>query len=315
MSSSRSPRAPRRAPHIRKPWYKRTATRLGAGAGVVGIGVATSLATGVAQKVLGVDASPSPSPAASASVAPQRNVPLVSAAATVVEDLDQDIWIADRPVTLSPAQSLKINDDKVQGAQQGRPDDYLSDMTALGAVKSTGVALDLNLSTQAAGQVRINRIRVESQCRAPLAGTIFYSPPAGPAEAIGKIGFNLDDPAPTAREMIDRDGGQVFGEDFFTNKVQYLKRDDGFAYHVVVQAQKHYCEFRLKIDASLGGASQTVTVDDHGRPFRVSGLICAPTGDVCPKFSAYGRAYAGGVVNPNGKGNWIPKDPRTYDGL
>jgi hypothetical protein len=233
----------------------------------------------------------------------------------VVEDPDQDIWIAERPVTLSLAQSLKINNDKQKGARQGSLDGYLGDMTALGAVKSTSVALDLNLSTQAAGQVRIDRIRVESQCRAPLAGTIFYSPPAGPAEAIGKIGFDLDDPAPTARQMIDNDGGQVFGEDFFTNKVQYLKRDDGFAYRVVVRSQKRYCEFRLKIDASVRGSSQTITVDDKGRPFRVSGLICAQTGDVlCPKFSAYGKAYAGGVADPNGKGRWIPRDPKTYDG-
>ena len=305
-------------PHAPVPWYKRTVTRVSAGSGVVAIGVATSLATGVAQRAVGMDppSSPAPAPTRSESAAPLRGVPLVSATAKVVEDPDQDIWIAERPVTLSAAQSRKIDDGKLAGSRQGDLAGYLRDMTALGAVKSTSVGLDLNLSTQAAGQVRIDRIRIDSQCRAPLAGTVFYSPPAGPAEAIGKIGFNLDDPAPTARQMIDKDGGQVFGADFFTNKVQYLMKDDGFAYHVVARTLKHYCEFRLKIDATANGASQTITVDDNGRPFRVSGLICAPTGMVpCPKFSAYAKAYAGGVANPNGRGNWIPKDPKSYDGL
>jgi hemoglobin len=153
----------------------------------VGVGVATSLATGLAQKVVGIDTAPAvPRPA---SAAPPRGVPLVTAAAAAVEDPDQDIWVAERPVTLSPAQTRMIDDDRQQGGRQGRLDGYLRDMTALGAVKTTAVALDLNLSTQAPGQVRIDRIRVESQCRAPLAGTVFYSPPAGPAEAIGKIGF------------------------------------------------------------------------------------------------------------------------------
>jgi hypothetical protein len=96
-----------------------------------------------------------PPPMPSASVTPQKNVPLVSAVATVVEDPDQDIWIAERPVALSPAQLLKINDDKQKGARQGGLDGYLGDMTALGAVKSTSVALDLTLATQAAGQVRL----------------------------------------------------------------------------------------------------------------------------------------------------------------
>jgi hypothetical protein len=96
-----------------------------------------------------------PPPMPSASVTPQKNVPLVSAVATVVEDPDQDIWIAERPVALSPAQSLKINDDEQKGARQGGLAGYLGDMTALGAVKSTSVALDLTLATQAAGQVRL----------------------------------------------------------------------------------------------------------------------------------------------------------------
>src|SRR3954447_24123864 len=148
-----------------------------------------------------------PPPMPSASVTPQKNVPLVSAVATVVEDPDQDIWIAERPVALSPAQSLKINDDEQKGARQGGLDGYLGDMTALGAVKSTSVALDLTLATQAAGQVRLRR-----------------RPRRRPARC---------------------------------------------------------------------GSSQTITVDDKGRPFRVSGLICARTGDVlCPEFSAYGKAYA-----------------------
>lgn len=307
---------------VAKPWYKRTAAQLIAAVGAIVLSVVTSLATGVIQKLTGIGSAPTPSPSKSSSVvtngvrSPHR-VPLVMASAKVIEDPDQDIWVSAKEVSLSPSRSMQINRDKQNGAQDGELSKYLQDMTDLGAVKSTGIALDLNLSTQSADQVRVDRIRLESVCRSPLTGTVFYSPPAGPAVAIGKIGFDLDSQDPTAREMKDAEGSQTFGGDFFSNNVQYLKKNDGFAYHIVARTEKHYCEFRLKIDASANGISQTISVDNHGQPFRVSALICDGTSKFvpCPKFSEYKRVYAGGVANFQGKGEWIPKPPMTYDGI
>lgn len=323
MSSRKSrriqPRKQATKDATKKPWYKRTAAKATAGLGAVAIGVATTILSGLAQKVLSLDSgSSSSTPSARpTNLTTARKSSLVSASATVVENPDQDIWVAEKPISLSREQSAKIYEIEQNGAHQGDLSDYLRSMQSLGAVKSTAIVIDLNLSTQLTDQVRVNRIRIDSQCRAPLTGTAFYSPPAGPATAIGKIGFDLDSPAPTAREMVGGGDSQSFGGDFFANKLQYLTKNDGNAYHIVIRTNKHYCEFRLKIDASANGAAQTVTIDDHGRPFQVSGLICDPAAQLvqCPKFSAYERVYAGGVAaNPQGRDAWIPKDPKTYKG-
>jgi hypothetical protein len=306
----------------KKPWYKRTTARVLAALGAIGVSVATTLATGIAQKLVGVDSPASSSaPSANASVAvknaaPAPGNPLVRAKATVVEDPDYDVWVADGPVSLTPDESARIQSGKTKGAEQGDLQEYLRDMTKIGAVKTDTIAIDLNLSTQIDDQVRIDRIRADSRCRAPLAGSIFYSPSAGPAVPIGKIGFDLDSPTPVARKLTEHEGQQTFGSDFFANNVQYIKKGDGFAYRVVVQSKKRYCEFQLKIDASVNGNSQTMTVGDLNGPFRVSGQICGPSTAVapCPKFSAYKRTYSGGVANPQGDGRWIPKDSATYGG-
>jgi hypothetical protein len=228
---------------------------------------------------------------------------------------DHDIWVSKETTSLSREQTSKINETKDSGGQQGDFTGYLHAMQDLGAVKSGAIVIDLNLSTRLTSQVRVNRIRIDSRCHAPLAGTLFYSPGAGPATPIGKIGFDLDSPAPTARQMTEGEDSQSFGADFFANKVQYLTKDDGYAYRIVARTSKHYCEFRLKIDASANGITETETVDDRGRPFQVSGLLCDPAAEIpCPKFSAYVRAYAGGVANPEGAGDWISKDPKSYEG-
>jgi hypothetical protein len=307
---------------MKKPWYKRTTARVAAALGAIGVSVATTLVTGVAQKLIGVDSAASSStPSVNASVAaenaaPAQGTPFVLAKATVLEDLDQDIWVADGPVSLTPDESVRIQNDKTKGVEQGDLQSYLRDMTKIGAVKTESIAIDLNLSTQVDDQVRIDRIRSDSRCRTPLAGSIFYSPLAAPAMPIGKIGFDLDSPAPVARKLSEHNGEQTFGSDFFANNVQYIKKGDGFAYRVVVQSHKRYCEFQLKIDASVNGASQTVTVGDQNGPFRVSGLVCgsSTSTEPCPKFSAYKRTYAGGVANLESNGRWIPKDSATYDG-
>lgn len=306
---------------MRKPWYKRASTRLLAAVGAIALSVATTVVTGVAQKLVGGDsqASPATSPTRSAAGAggatSATKVPLVTAAATVLEDGDQDIWVADAPVELGPARIAQIQRAKKKGGTQGDLRGYLSSMTRVGAVKSESIAIDLNLATQSESQVRVDRIRLASQCRDPLTGTVFYSPPAGPAVPIGKIGFDLDSPAPVARKLIDGEFEQKLGADYFANNVQYLKKDDGFAYRVVARTSKHYCEFRILVDASASGASQTMTVDDRGQPFRVSALVCGGGPLPCPKFSAYRRVYSGGVANADGRGSWTAKDPKTYNGL
>jgi hypothetical protein len=99
---------------------------------------------------------------------------------------------------------------------------------------------------------------------------------------MGAIGVSV------ATTLVTGVAQKLVGVDFSANNVQYIKKGDGFAYRVVVQSNKRYCGFQLKIDASVNGNSQAITVGDQNGPFRVSGLICGPSTAVepSPKFSA-----------------------------
>lgn len=185
------------------------------------------------------------------------------------------------------------------------------DMLDSGAFQTDSMQIDLNLTTDWSKQVRLTRIRMVSACGPPATGTLFYSPGGGAPQMIAKVGFDLDKPAPVAREVDDETSR--FGGDFFADHVQYVSRNDGYAYRVLVRAQKHFCTFHLEVDTTDGDRSQTIKVDDHGRPFRISGVLTEPGeyGVQDPRWTAYQRLYVGGLLTPGTRG-WTPEDPRSY---
>jgi hypothetical protein len=100
----------------------------------------------------------------------------------------------------------------------------------------------------------------------------------------------------------------------FSNYVQYIKKNDGYAYHIVAQTDRHYCEFRLLVDATAGDRAETVTVDDGGRPFRVSG---EPPNNSDPRLTDFEGLYVAGEAAPSNRDatyKWFAEDPKTYRG-
>jgi hypothetical protein len=290
------------------PWYTRTATKIGAVVLSIGVGVSISVLagalTGPTQRALGTSPKTPANavPAASSSAPSGAAVPLVKVKATKLGG--EHSFVSAGPITLSTEQrrAPRMGDEDTVNTEARTLND-------LGAVETQALAIDLDLSTKSDEQVRIKDIRVAQTCRAPLKGTLFFDPPAGPPEPIGKIGFNLDAAVPIAQRITDN---EEWGAPQFSNYVQYVKKGDGFAYHIVARAYRHYCEFRLLVDATAGDRAETVSVDDGGRPFRVSGLL--PDAEN-PRRSDFKRLYVAGVVAPQDRDEtykWFAENPKTY---
>lgn len=293
------------------PWHKKTATRIGAVSitifAGVSVSVLSSVINGPTQRALGTGPNAAPAnvaPAASASASLAAAAPLIRAHATKLGGIHS--FVAARPITLSDEQ-------RRAGPEASGQDDINAAARALnrlGAVETSALGIDLDLTTKSDEQVRIKNIRVVRQCGSPLMGTLFLNPPAGPPEPIGKIGFDLDAAVPIAQRITgDGDVGR-WGASQFDNYVQYIKKGDGYAYHIVVRSYRRYCEFRLLVDAAAGDRTQTVTVDDGGRPFKVSGL-----NDKIENLPNFKRLYVAGVAAPPDRDpayTWFPKNPKTY---
>ncbi len=282
------------APAVAKPWYKRTITW--AATAVVAPTLATHLTTAITSGTHKAIGSAGKSTASAKASSP--SAPLLTAKAT--PDLsDSDLtWAALDPIGASAKEVSQGVQRARDSAQDGQIDGYSEFMTSLGAVKGTRMAIDLKMSTKTSQQVRLDRIRVAKKCSDPASGTLLYNPPAGPPERPGVIGFDLDQDVPIAQEVRNQ-GGEfpVFtGKDFFADHIQYFKQNDGYVYRVLIHAEQHYCEFRLLLDVSGDDTSQVITVDDHGKPFRVTGLYTTKgaTGDPRMAFSAYRKVFATG---------------------
>lgn len=303
----------RRSPADKKPWYRWWSTRVLGFLAAVALAVASGVATDVAKRALGTSppaSNPVSSPAPTSLSPPAgTTTPLLKVGEEIVFDDDEDIWVSDRPVDLTSGRREKLlQDQKAGGNAQAA---YGRDMLDSGAFPTDSLQIDLNLTTDWPKQVRLTRIRMVGACGQPATGTLFYHPGGGAPEVIAKVGFDLDEPAPVAREVSGN--GQKFGGDFFADHVQYVSRNDGYAYRVLVRAKKHFCTFHLEVDTTDGDRSQTIKVDDHGQPFRISGVLKRPDeyGVPYPRFTAYQRLYVGGMIL-TGAAGWTPKDPRSY---
>ncbi|HUR03767.1 MAG TPA: hypothetical protein VM347_14580, partial [Nonomuraea sp.] len=67
---------------------------------------------------------------------------------------------------------------------------------------------------------------------------------------------------------------------------------------------KHYCEFSIALDVLSNGKLISQSIDDHGKPFKVSAMNI--------NHASYQKMYIGGVANPDPDHKWRSVDPQTY---
>ncbi|WP_062432970.1 hypothetical protein [Herbidospora daliensis] len=229
-------------------------------------------------------ASPSPSPIAK---------PVV-VAALKIRDLDPgDTFVFPTAYRPDPATLRRIN-----AVRASADVDELADlMRSLGGV---GVAVGTRFVLENVSKldVRILDLRVDADCREPLGGTVFYSPPQG-TEMLVDLSFDLDARHPVPRFMEKYGWSE---KSWFDTQTVLLAPGEQQVFDVQVETGR-YCEYRLVADVLQKQKTVTLTIDDGGAPFRITGMR---------PLKEAPALYPGSLWNHDTCDEFSAADPATY---
>jgi hypothetical protein len=90
------------------------------------------------------------------------------------------------------------------------------------------------------------------------------------------IGFDLDSEDLTARQTSQ--AGDL-GARYTKRKYIQLPKGENIPLQVIAYASRSYCEWVIDITTQSGGRVETLTVSDHGRPFRTTALATRYTAE------------------------------------
>ena len=201
------------------------------------------------------------------------------------------IYVFQRALYLSRPDLRSLNQ-----LQDGAPA-YDTWFRSRGGVDPGSSNVQLVVEGNADQPARITNITMIKSCEAPLAGTLFYSPPAGSENAI-LINFNLDSP----RSVAKTTGGQ----DYFSEYTIALALGGVQVIQISAETRLHYCQYSLQLIVLVGSHETVETVTNDGKPFQVSAVYSS--------FARYHALYAGGVASPVGLGYFVQENPTTYNG-
>jgi hypothetical protein len=229
-------------------------------------------------------------------------------------------------------QPIGLNPDQLRGLQKSgsqqeiHPDQFhrwiAEHRGVIADEEGTSVA-EITLRGNHADQVRILDMQALPQCSPPLTGTLFYAPSGGEG-ASASIGFNLDQPFPTAKAYSQNAG---FGHDYFPAKTISLNYKEQEVLAIYAKTRR-YCEYRVRLKVLVGDKTSYETigngliVGDKAPPFRFTAMSIKGGGEHIGEagaFSNYGKLYAGGVANYICKplGRWVETTsgsmPKTSD--
>lgn len=188
----------------------------------------------------------------------------------------------------------------------------ISVLRPLGNTDAVDSTISLHISGGQPTPVRIINMHAVTKCRAPLNGVLFYNPNAGETAAT-KIGFNLDEPDPPARQSSrDINGVLRLGGEYFVNHEYVLSAGETASFTVIVTTSKYYCEFHLVMDLLVDGKSVYQNIDNGGKPFTVSAGIGRYSADHIfnYNFSSYQMFMLSPIVQPYPASGWQLGDPR-----
>ncbi len=146
-------------------------------------------------------------------------------------------------------------------------------LRATGAVNIGKQTLRLTLTGRRDQQVNVLDIRpVIARRASPLSGTLFALGSQAGSPTF-QVLYDLDRPNPTARKAaIDKDTSEWRpGPPFFAGTTITLHRDEQNVVMVRATTERFYVAFRLDVTYMLGDQRKHTVIDDHGRPFQVTG--------------------------------------------
>ncbi len=297
-------------------WVKRPAVWIGSLVTAVVTAVAVSLAVLFANHVIGFGqptpgveqpiTGPKQSATGAGQLSAQHGLPVVVASERLLRNAayQGNSFVFSQPLNLSPTQVHAINEWTL-GLQLAGLDNYYTWARAHQGIDPNATIIQLVLAGNRNQPVRILGMQPVGECRAPLAGTLLYSPPAGQDSSVS-IGFNLDKPDPAAQVYSQTTG---FGADYFASKTVSLRYQEQQVFQVVATTAKHYCEFRLQLTVLAGGKTSTETIGNGVHPFEVTSIL--PSRSIT-SLGSYRQAYIGGVASPCSD-RFVGVDPATFN--
>lgn len=136
----------------------------------------------------------------------------------------------------------------------------------------TRVLTRIRISTvgQWTGPVFVRQIRARVLKRsAPMSGTLLFRGSQGDGEPL-EIGFNLDEPDSIARVINPKN--DTLGAAYVDRHTLTLSPGEPLTIDVQAYTDRSYCEWVVELELDLQGENRVQVVDDHGRPFRSTGL-------------------------------------------
>ncbi|MEV6796999.1 hypothetical protein AB0M91_01460 [Micromonospora rifamycinica] len=120
------------------------------------------------------------------------------------------------------------------------------------------------------GPVFVRQIRARVLKRsAPLSDTFLYQGGQGDGAPL-KIGFDLDEPESIARVIREKD--ETLGAAYVDRRALTLTPGEPMTIDIQAYTDRSYCEWVVELELDLQGEKRLQVVDDHGRPFRSTGL-------------------------------------------
>ncbi|MEU9825367.1 hypothetical protein [Micromonospora chersina] len=177
-----------------------------------------------------------------------------------------DGWVVDAPLAKIPA-------------RPGWPDDWSSWAREVAGVPASGSAVYFTVQGVSEAQVTLTDLRVRVVTRRPPVRGVFFAPGGGGPTAYRWVDADLDEEPPVLTAGRFEEGEQGVPE-HERREIRFPYRvsvTDAETFVVVGHAVRCDCDWKIEVDWTSQGRTGTVTVDDAGRPFRVTGRAGAHT--------------------------------------
>ncbi|MER6786095.1 helix-turn-helix domain-containing protein [Streptomyces sp. NPDC000658] len=147
--------------------------------------------------------------------------------------------------------------------------------SAQGALHGRETNVEITVQGRGSTAVVLTAVRVRVARRAAPAPGTAYAMEQGCGGSLSKRYFavDLDRDRPVARSVAGDDGGEPIP----AVRLPYRVSGENPEVLLVTARTEHCaCDWYLELDWSSGGRTGTVRVDDHGRPFRTTGITGLP---------------------------------------
>jgi hypothetical protein len=150
-------------------------------------------------------------------------------------------------------------------------DTLMTKAKAAGAADVERLTARLTLEGGTRHDVSIVDMRARIRKREPtFGGASILCASAGAVGGIGIL-FDLDDQHPVALKLTDGDALTTAGPYFAGGDIINLAKSETLGFEVVGTSTRNYVEWEIQADVIIDGKERTVTIDNHGQPFRVTG--------------------------------------------